>query len=131
MIWLPETTQGVLNLLVRHIHMLCVAHGDSPRFVDVSRPAASGRVRAGRQSYLALHERSAAAASRLGSSSPGLIGQALRQLEPADYERRNQLLAGARLLSSGQLHRGGDDIYPGLLQAWSVGHALNEETSRQ
>jgi hypothetical protein len=50
---------------------------------------------------------------------------------PTDYERRHDLLAGARLLSSGQLHRGGDDIYPGLLQAWSVGHALNEETSRK
>lgn len=130
-IWLPETTQGVLNLLVRHIHMLCVAHGDSPRFSNVSRPAASGRVRAARQSYLALYERSAAAASRLGTSSPVLVGQALRQLAPADYERRNELLAGARLLSAGQLHRGGDDIYPGLLQTWSGAHALNEETSRQ
>ena len=130
LIWLPEMTQGVLNLLVRHIHMVCAAHGDSHRLADVTRPAASTRVRAARLSYLALHDRSAAAASRLGTTSPALLGDALLQLTPADYERRHALLAGARLLSAGRLSRGGEDSYPGLLHSWTADTALTEEARR-
>ena len=130
LIWLPETSQSVLNLVVRNIHMVCVAHGDSPRLEDAGSSAATERVRAGRQSYLALQERSTAAASRLGTSSPRLLGEALVQLNATDYGRRHELLAGARLLSTGQLHRGGDNIYPGLIQTWSAGRTLLEEVRR-
>lgn len=130
LIWLPEMTQGVLNLLVRHIHMVCAAHGDSHRLADAKRPAASARVRAARLSYLALQNRKDAASSRLGTASPALLGNALLQLAPADYERRYVLLAGARLLSAGRLSGGGEDSYPGLLHSWTADTALIEEARR-
>ena len=130
LIWLPEMSQGVLNLLVRHIHMVCAAHGDSHRLSDVARPAASARVRAARISYRALQDRSAAAASRLGTASPNLLGVALLQFTAADYERRHALLAGARLLPAGRLSRGGEDSYPGLLHSWTANTSLIEEARR-
>ena len=130
LIWLPETSQSVLNLLVRHIHMVCVAHGDSPRLEDATRPAAAERVRAGRQSYLALQDRSSAAASRLGTSSPRRLGEALTQFDATNYARRHEILAGARLLSTGKLHRGGDNVYSGLVQAWIGGSNFLEGARR-
>ena len=130
LIWLPEMSQGVLNLLVRYIHLVCAAHGDSHRLSDAARPSASARVRAARLSYLALQDRSGAAASRLGTASPALLGNALLQLNPADYERRHALLSGTRLLFAGRLSRGGEDSYPGLLHSWTADTALIEEARR-
>jgi intracellular multiplication protein IcmJ len=122
LIWLPEMAQGALNVLARQIHLACVGEGLPAAYGEVARSAPT--MSAAYRTYRTLHERSAAAALRLGTQSPRQLGAALRELAPSDYARRATLLGGVRLLPLGRLFRAGVDIYPKILRDWAVPPAL-------
>src|SRR6202020_1081753 len=92
LIWLPEMAQGAVNVLTRHLHLACAAAGLTPAYEDLVRiaPATSPAYRA----YQTLHERTSAAALRLGTTSPRHLGSALLELEPSAFDRRTALLGG-------------------------------------
>jgi intracellular multiplication protein IcmJ len=122
LIWLPEMAQGAVSVLARQIHLACVAEGLPAAYRDVAHTAPT--LSAAYHAYRTLHERSAAAALRLGTQSPRQLGAALRELAPSDYARRATLLGGVRLLPLGRLFRAGVDIYPKILRDWAVPPAL-------
>lgn len=119
-IWLPTMTQAVVNVLVRQIHLGLRTEGHNPKLaLGLRGEPPSFAVRRLRTAYLTLHERAEAAALRLGTSSPRQLGAALMEFSRADYERRDVLLAGARLLPLGALYRHDRDIYPEILDSWA------------
>ena len=63
----------------------------------------------------ALEARSFEAETRLGASSPRVLGAALMRMKPKVYEDRARLLGGLRLLSRGRFFVDGEDIYPQLI----------------
>lgn len=118
LIWMPEMAQGVINVLVRQIHLACVAEGLSAAYADLARAAST--TSAAYRAYRTLYERSVAADLRLGTPSPRQLGAALRELTPTDYERRAALLGGVRLLPLGRFFQAGLDIYPKMLRDWGM-----------
>ena len=119
LVWLPEMTQGVLNGLVRGIHLILHAHGE-PAPLERRPRAETDAVFAAYAAHKALQDRSAAARARFGTTSPRQLGAALLALSPAAYADRAERLGGVRLLPRGRLFRGGDDIYPEILAAWAA-----------
>ena len=71
-------------------------------------------------SYRALAGRMAQARSRIGTTSPRELGEALIGLPPAALAKGDALTGGLRLLSRGRLFRDGEDVYPDLLDAWTA-----------
>ena len=123
LIWLPEAGQSVINVLCREIHIelyrllepLC---DDAVPRVDSE---ASTRLYYAR---VALAAREDAAISRLGSSKPSELAEALRQLPAPIRARQSDLLAGLRLLPRGRFFVGDEDIYPRIVGVWSNGSAV-------
>ena len=68
---------------------------------------------------VALAAREDAAVSRLGSSKPSELAEALRQLPAPIRARQSDLLAGLRLLPRGRFFLGDEDIYPRIVGVWS------------
>ena len=123
LIWLPEAAQNVINVLCREIHVelyrllepLC--DDAVPRLNS----EASARLYYAR---VALAAREDAAASRLGSSRPSELAEALRQLPASIRARQSDLLAGLRVLPRGRFFAGDEDIYPNIVRAWSNGSTV-------
>ena len=116
LVWLPEIEQRSLNVLCRELyqrmHLLGVGLGeDAPVGPD---PEAAA-LRAARA---ALLQRSDTVASRLGTSRPSDLADALRFLPPALHDRRGELLGGLRVLPLGRFFAGHRDVYPEILEAW-------------
>ena len=63
----------------------------------------------------ALEARSFEAETRLGASSPRVLGAALMRMKPRVYEDRARLLGGLRLWPRGRFFVDGEDIYPQLI----------------
>ena len=63
----------------------------------------------------ALEARSFEAETRLGASSPRVLGAALMRMKPRLYEDRARLLGGIRLWPRGRFFVDGEDIYPQLI----------------
>ena len=63
----------------------------------------------------ALEARSVEAETRLGASSPRVLGAALMRMKPKAYEDRARLLGGLRLWPRGRFFVDGEDIYPQLI----------------
>ena len=63
----------------------------------------------------ALEARSLEAETRLGASSPRVLGAALMRMKPKAYEDRARLLGGLRLWPRGRFFVDGEDIYPQLI----------------
>jgi len=118
LIWLPEMAQGAVSVLTRKIHLACIGEGLLAAYDDLARTAPT--ISAAYRAYRTLHERSAAAALRLGTVSPRQLGVALRELPSAEYRRRAALLGGIRLLPLGRLFRRGIDSYPKMLRDWAA-----------
>ena len=118
LIWLPEMVQGVVSVLTRQIHLACLGEGLPVAYGDLAR--ASPPMSAAYRAYRTLHERSGAAALRLGTVSPRQLGAALHELPPVEYKRRVALLGGIRLLPLGRLFRGVVDAYPKMLRDWAA-----------
>ncbi len=118
-IWLPEASQAVLNHLVRAVHLVLHAHGEPPHMAE--RPTSDApALRSAFNSYRALAGRMAQARSRIGTTSPRELGEALIGLPPAALAKGDALTSGLRLLSRGRLFRDGEDVYPDLLDAWTA-----------
>lgn len=116
-VWLPEASQAVLNHLVRVVHLVLHEHGEPPHMAE--RPTGdTPALRSAFNSYRALAGRMAQARSRIGTTSPRELGEALIGLPPAALAKGAELTGGLRLLSRGRLFRDGEDIYPDLLDAW-------------
>jgi hypothetical protein len=123
LIWLPEADQRVVNILCREIHielykleeplpddaLLQLTGKESKRLCDAR---------------VSLAAREEAAASRLGSSKPSELAEALRQLPPSIRVRQSDLLAGLRLLPRGRFFAGDEDIYPTIVRAWKESSAV-------
>lgn len=119
LIWLPEMAQAAVNVLVRQVHLACVAAGISPVFGQPAKPTSTPAANALLTAYRALQQRAAVAEVRLGTNSPRQLGAALLELPASEYERRMALLGGIRLLPLGRLFRNGCDIYPDMLRDWA------------
>jgi hypothetical protein len=65
------------------------------------------------------------AETRLGTTSPTALADALLRLRPETYAKRDALLVGTRLLSLGRIFGGTANIYPEIVDSWSA-HALTE-----
>ena len=116
-IWLPEASQAVLNHLVRAVHVVLHEHGEPPHMAE--RPMGDALpLRRAFNSYRALAGRMAQARSRIGTTSPRELGEALIGLPPAALAKGAELTSGLRLLSRGRLFRDNEDVYPDLLDAW-------------
>ena len=115
LIWLPELTQGVLNALVWDIHLTLAKHG---RPLCLERPSFSAPppARAAASAYAALKDRGLAALTRIGTTSPRDLAEALLRLSPSSYDRRAELLGGARLLPLGRFLWNGRDVFPQLVE---------------
>lgn len=120
LIWLPEMAQGALNILLRNLHLTLRAggHPSGPSQVSSAGPA-SEQARSARIAYETLAARGDAAGIRLGTNLPSQLGAALLSLSRAEYDRRAELLGGARLLASGTFYDSGHDIYPSFLASWA------------
>ena len=118
-VWLPEASQAVLNHLVRAVHLVLHEHGEPPHMAE--RPTGdTPALRSAFNSYRALAGRMAQARSRIGTTSPRELGEALIGLPPAALAKGAELTGGLRLLSRGRLFRDGEDVYPDLLDAWTA-----------
>ena len=115
LIWLPEMTQTALNALAHGAHRRLARDGAlrwaaSP-FALTPEQVPKGALEAIR----ALEARSFEAETRLGASSPRVLGAALMRMKPKAYEDRGRLLGGLRLWPRGRFFVDGEDIYPQLI----------------
>ncbi len=115
LIWLPEMTQAALNALAHSAHRRLARdgalYGAASRFALTAEQVPNGAIEAIR----ALEARSVEAETRLGASSPRVLGAALMRMKPRAYGDRARLLGGLRLLSHGRFFVDGEDIYPQLI----------------
>ena len=118
-IWLPEVTQNVLNVLVRGIHLALLAGGVPPT-LDTRPILDDVDLGCAWRAYAALDRRAGAALGVVDSRSPRDLAAGLRALSPAHYANRVHLLGGLRLLHRGRRLRRGRDTYPDQLSAWAA-----------
>ncbi len=115
LIWLPEMTQAALNALAHGAHRRLARDGAlrwaaSP-FALTPDTVPNGALEAIR----ALEARSGEAETRLGASSPRVLGAALMRMKPKAYQDRARLLGGLRLWPRGRFFVDGEDTYPQLI----------------
>jgi len=114
LIWLPEMTQAALNALAHGAHKRLAREGAlrwaSP-FALTPDEVPNGAL----ETIRALEARSVEAETRLGASSPRVLGAALMRMKPRLYEDRARLLGGLRLWPRGRFFVDGEDIYPQLI----------------
>ena len=115
LIWLPEMTQAALNALAHGALKRLARDGALDRaaspFAVTPEQVPNGALEAIR----ALEARSFEAETRLGASSPRVLGAALMRMKPRLYEDRARLLGGIRLWPRGRFFVDGEDIYPQLI----------------
>lgn len=126
LIWLPEMSQAAVIALSRRVHQVLLAHGEPPHMGRRPRSAVPPII-AAFSAYRALRTREGALAERLGATSPPILGAALLGLRSDVTGGPADRLVGIRLLPLGRLFRGGEDIYPRLLNA-AHGSALTSGT---
>ena len=120
LVWVPEMSQAALNVMIRRCHVALRAHGE--RVETEAKPArASGIVPTLYHIEQALLGRRGEAETRLGTTSPSALADALLRLRPESYVEREELLSGTRLLSLGRFFGGTTDIYPEIVDSWSPG----------
>jgi intracellular multiplication protein IcmJ len=114
LIWFPELSQAAVNAVVGAAHR-SLAH-DGALYLAASPFSATPPQRNDAlEAIRALEMRRAEVESRLGASSPRVLGDALMRAKPEIYADRAKRLGGVRLLSRGKFFVGGEDIYPRLI----------------
>ncbi len=117
LIWLPEMSQNVLNVLVRQIHIdlrglrESVYCEDTPKHRDGMQPVL----------YMAqriLLERGQIVSERLGSTRPSDLADALRVLALRRLPNRKRSLGGLRAFPAGRFYVGGVDVYGEIVDDW-------------
>jgi intracellular multiplication protein IcmJ len=101
LIWLPEMTQAALNALAHGAHRRLARDGALHRAASPFGGAREQVPNGALNTIRALGARSFEAETRLGASSPRVLGAALMRMKPKVYQDRAQLLGGLRLLSLG------------------------------
>jgi hypothetical protein len=114
----PEMSQAVVNAIARQIHLTFFRHGEALPVGQRSFADTSADLRGAYGAFKALEERSALARSRLGIESPRELGAALMDLSLRPSRLKWDVNA-LRLLPLGRYFRGGEDVYPALLEALS------------
>lgn len=126
-IYLPEMSQAAVNAIARDIHLTFFQHGETLPVGHRSFADTKPELRAAYCAFKALEERSAVARARLGTASPRDLWAALMHLSlhPSLFKWD---VGALRLLPLGRYYRGGNDIYPDLLEALSreVGDWVSE-----
>lgn len=117
LVWLPELSQPALNALMRRVHMSLRRHGEGLE-TGAQPTAAVGDLPTLYQAGQALLGRRAEAATRLGTSEPSDLADALLRLSPAGFKRRDTLLGGVRLLPMGKVFGAAGDVYPQIVDSW-------------
>jgi len=123
LVWLPEVSQPALNTLMREVHLVRLAvgdslvHGDPPRPHKASADSSVSRA-AAYHAGTAIAARAATAAERLGTHLPSELAATLQQLSPAARPRLAPLLGGLRVMPLGCFYRDGKDVYPAIVAAW-------------
>lgn len=119
LIWLPELSQPALNALARHIHIGLHSYGE--RLETGGQPStAAGDLPSLYRAGQALLARRGEAETRLGTSDPSALADALLRLSPAGFKRRDTLLGGVRLLPMGKVFDGDRDVYPEIVESWRL-----------
>jgi intracellular multiplication protein IcmJ len=115
LIWLPEMTQAALNALAHGAHRRLALEG-ALRWAASPFALTPDEVPNGALDVIrALEARSVEAETRLGASSPRVLGAALMRMKSKAYEDRARLLGGLRLWPHGRFFVDGEDIYPQLI----------------
>jgi hypothetical protein len=118
-VWVPEMSQAALNVMIRRVHVALRAHGECVE--TEAKPArAVGLIPDLYHVEQALLERRREAETRLGTTSPTALADALLRLRPDAYAQRDKLLGGTRLLSLGRMFGGTANIYPEIVDSWSA-----------
>ena len=117
LIWLPELSQPALNALTRRVHINLRHHGESLE-TGAQPSTAAGDLPTLYQAGQALLARRGEAETRLGTSDPSHLADALLRLSPAGFKRRDVLLGGVRLLPMGKLFEAEGDVYPQIVDSW-------------
>ena len=123
LIWLPETSQAALNVLVRRLHSGLRGLGE--RLETEARPSlAVGERPLLYHGQQALLQRAREAEVRLGTSDPAELAGGLLRLSSAAFARRDALLGGVRMLPMGRLFERSEDVYPAIVDSWrqTAGH---------
>ena len=115
LIWLPEMTQAALNALAHGAHRRLARDGAlrwaaSP-FALTPEQVPNGALEAIR----ALEARSFEAETRLGASSPRVLGAALMRMKPKTLRGSRPVARRPAALSRGRFFVDGEDIYPQLI----------------
>ena len=119
LIWAPEMSQAALNVLIRRVHVALRAHGE--RVETEAKPArTAGLIPTLYHIEQALLGRRQEAETRLGTTAPSALADALLRLHPEAYAERDRLLSGTRVLSLGRVFGGTADIYPEIIDSWSA-----------
>ena len=113
LIWLPEIQQRALTPLVRAGHLVLHEAGVSPTIDRVPIMPLSDPAQDALTMLAALRQRSSEVATRLGTSSPRVLGAAVleataRRAEPLPF-------GGIRVLPLGRWIENGQDLYPQVL----------------
>lgn len=122
LIWLPELSQPALNALTRRVHLGLRGHGQGLE-TGGQPTTAVGDLPTLYQAGRALLERKAEAETRLGTSDPSALADALLRMSPAGFLRRDTLLGGVRLLPMGKLFDAEGDVYPRVVDSWQQAEA--------
>jgi hypothetical protein len=122
LIWLPELSQPALNALGRRVHINLRRHGEGLE-TGAQPSTAAGDLPTLYQAGQALLARKGEAETRLGTSNPSDLADALLRLSPAGFKRRDTLLGGVRLLAMGKLFDAEGDVYPQIVDSWQRAEA--------
>jgi len=109
LIWLPDLSQAALNALVNGVHRRLAA-GGAPFAVS-----SSETLNPALEAIRAIEMRQSEAETRLGTSSPRVLGEALMRAKPDLYADRARRLGGLRLWPRGKFFVDGEDVYPRLV----------------
>jgi hypothetical protein len=117
LIWLPELSQPALNALTRRMHIGLHCHGEGLE-TGAQPTTAAGDLPTLYRAGQALLARRSEAETRLGTSHPSALADALLRLSPAGFKRRDTLLGGLRLLPMGKVFESDGDVYPEIVASW-------------
>jgi intracellular multiplication protein IcmJ len=115
LIWLPDLSQAALNALVNAVHRRLAAEGALYLAATPFALTSSEIPNPALEAIRAIEMRRAEAETRLGTSSPRVLGKALMRAEPNLYADRAKRLGGLRLWPRGKFFVDGEDVYPRLI----------------
>jgi intracellular multiplication protein IcmJ len=115
LIWLPDLSQAALNAIVNGVHRRLAAEGALYLAASPFAVSSSESPNPALEAVRAFEMRRGEAETRLGTSSPCVLGEALMRAQPNLYADRARRLGGLRLWPRGKFFVDGEDVYPRLV----------------